>query len=157
MIASLDLVAAFDCHFVLALVRGPPAVGPASPAHRSSSPASASAVTGGGAPSGAALVAAQQPSQYGLLRQVRLRPGDYALQPSPLRHFLRVPSTTSFDHVDKVVGNVAVGSVGEMNQIAASPDRDTAGAVEAGQFLAVVLGHECREWVENSAPWEGSE
>ena len=130
---------------MLPLVRGPPAARPAAPAGRSSSSASASAVTDGGAPSGAALVAAQQPSWYWLLRRVRSRPGDNALQPSPLRHFLRVPSTTSFDHVDEVVGNVAIGSVGEMNRIVASPDRDTAGAFEAGQFLAVVLGHECRE------------
>ena len=117
---------------MLALVRGPPATRPALPARRSSSSASASTVTEGGAPSGAALVAAQQPSQYWLLRRVRSRPGDDALQPSPLRHFLRVPSTTPFDHVDEVVGNVAVGSVGEMNRILASPDGDTTGAVEAG-------------------------
>ena len=142
---------------MLTLVRGPPAAGPALPACRSSSPASASAVTGGGALSGVALVAAQQPSRYWLLRRVRSRPGDYALQPSPLRHFLRVPSTTSSDHVDEVVCNVAVGSVVEMNRIVASLDRDTAGAVEAGQFLAVVLGHKCREWVKNGAPREGSE
>ena len=64
-------------------------------------------------------------------------------QPSPVQHFLRVPSTTPFDHVDQVVGNVAVGGVSEVNQIIASPDSDTARAVEAGQLLATVLGCEC--------------
>ena len=70
-------------------------------------------------------------------------PGDNALQPSPLRHILLVPTTTPFDHVDQVVGDVAVGGVGEVNRIIASPDGDTAGAVEAGQLLATVLRREC--------------
>ena len=56
-----------------------------------------------------------------------------------------------------MVGNVAVGGVGEMNRIIASPDRDTAGAVETGQLLAVVLSHEGREGVEDGAPREGGE
>ena len=72
---------------------------------RSTSPASASDVAGGGAPSGAALVAAQQPARYWLLRWVCARPGDSALQPSPLRHILLVPTTTPFDHVDQLVGS----------------------------------------------------
>ena len=56
-----------------------------------------------------------------------------------------------------MVGNVAVGGISEVNWIITSPDRDTAGAVEAGQLLAAVLGRERREGVKDSAPWEGGE
>ena len=109
------------------------------------------------APSGAALVAAQQPSRHRLLRRVRSRHSDYALQPSPLRCFLRVPSTIPFHRVDKVVCDVTVGSVGEMNWVVVSPDCDAAGAVEAVEFLAAILGRECRERVEDGTPREVGE
>ena len=98
-------------------------------------------VSAGSAVPSAALVAAQQPSRYRLLHQIRPPPGDNALQPPPLLRFIWVATTAPFNHVDQVVCDVAVRSVREINsslQTATPPELLTS-HVKADRGSKIVL------------------